>query len=49
MSGETIKFLKARVEALEKELENRTNLLKEACELLEKLAKEMEVEFEQVN
>lgn len=45
---ETIDFLKARVEALERELEKKTNRLNEANNLLAELAKKMEVDYEQV-
>lgn len=47
--NETIDFLKARVEALEKENARLQEKLKKAHEFMEKLSKEMEVEFEQVN
>lgn len=46
--NETIDFLKARVEALERELEKKTNRLNEANNLLAELAKELEVEFEKL-
>lgn len=54
--NETIDFLKARVEALEKEnarltekYQKATELLKEAYEAMEDLAKEMSVDYEQIN
>ena len=46
--NERLKFLEARIEALEKELEIKTRYLKEAHDFMEKLAKEMEVEFEKL-
>lgn len=48
MSEEKIKYLEARVEALEIELEKKTNRLNKANNLLAELAKDMEVEYEQV-
>ena len=48
MSEEKIKYLEARVEALEIELKNKTNRLKEANNLLAELAKELEVEYEKL-
>lgn len=48
MSEEKIKYLEARVEALEIELKNKTNQLKEANNLLAEIAKEMEVEYEKL-
>lgn len=46
--NEKLKFLEARIEALETELDKKTKQLKEAHEFMEKLAKEMEVEFEKL-
>jgi len=48
MSEEKIKYLEARVEALEIELKNKTKQLKDSHEFMDKLAKEMEVEFEKL-
>lgn len=46
--NETIDFLKARVEALEKENARLQEKLKKAYEFMEKTAKEMEVEYEKL-
>lgn len=48
MSEEKIKYLEARVEALEIELKNKTNQLNEANNLLAELVKYMEVEYEKL-
>lgn len=48
MSEEKIKYLEARVEALEIELKNKTNQLTEAQNLLAELVKYMEVEYEKL-
>ena len=45
---EKMKFLEARIEALEVELDKKTKQLKEAHDFMEKIAKEMEVEFEKL-
>ena len=46
--NDTINFLEARIFALERELEKKTNRLNEANNLLTELAKDMEVEFEKL-
>lgn len=48
MKDQHIKFLLARIEALEKELEKKTNRLNEAKNLLAELAKDMKVEYEKL-
>lgn len=48
MSEERIKYLEARVEALENELRKKTYPLKESYEFMENIAIELERELEQL-